>query len=134
VGKFAFAFFATDADVAVKQGLPVGRLAPTSFSEGIYGRPQRGTISLFNRSPHPNAAKVFVNWLLSREGQVLFQNAFADDFSISVREDFPKDHVQAPFRLTKGAKFFPTYRPEYIDTKPVLKIIEEALRGAKKID
>jgi hypothetical protein len=42
--------------------------------------------------------------------------------------------VPAPFRLTKGAKFFPAYRPEYSDTKPVLKIIEEALRAAKKID
>jgi len=29
---------------------------------------------------------------------------------------------------------YPAYRPEYIDTKPALKIIEEALRAAKKID
>jgi len=28
----------------------------------------------------------------------------------------------------------PAYRPEYIDTKPALKIIEETLRAAKKID
>ncbi|HLY65921.1 MAG TPA: extracellular solute-binding protein, partial [Chloroflexota bacterium] len=28
-----------------------------------------GTVGVFNRPPHPNAAKVLVNWLLSREGQ-----------------------------------------------------------------
>jgi ABC-type Fe3+ transport system substrate-binding protein len=27
-------------------------------------------IALFNRAPHPNAAKVYANWLLSREGQL----------------------------------------------------------------
>jgi len=29
-----------------------------------------GTVALFNRAPHPNAAKVLVNWLLTQEGQV----------------------------------------------------------------
>jgi ABC-type Fe3+ transport system substrate-binding protein len=134
VGKFACAFFATDAEVAVKQGLPVGRFAPTVFKEGAYGRPQRGTVSLLNRAPHPNAAKVFINWLLSREGQIAFQKTFVDDYSLSVREDVPKEDVPPAFRLAKGTKFFPAYRPEYIDTKPALKIIEDALRTAKKGD
>jgi ABC-type Fe3+ transport system substrate-binding protein len=26
-------------------------------------------VALFNRAPHPNAAKLFVNWLLSKDGQ-----------------------------------------------------------------
>ena len=128
VGKFALAFFATDADLAVKQGLPVGRFLPTAFKEGVYGRPQRGTVSIFQRAPHPNAALVFINWLISREGQSVFQKAFAEDFSLSAREDVPKDHLPSAYRLAKGAKFFPAYRPEYIDTKAALKIIDEALK------
>lgn len=28
-----------------------------------------GTVWLLNRAPHPNAAKVFINWLLTKEGQ-----------------------------------------------------------------
>jgi ABC-type Fe3+ transport system substrate-binding protein len=28
-----------------------------------------GTVILLNRPPHPHAQKVFINWLLSREGQ-----------------------------------------------------------------
>jgi iron(III) transport system substrate-binding protein len=29
-------------------------------------------VALYNRAPHPNAARVFINWLLSREGQQLY--------------------------------------------------------------
>ena len=128
VGKFSLALFATDADVAMRQGLPIGRFAPASFKEGAYGRPQRGTVSVFNRAPHPQAAKLFVNWLLSREGQNIFQNAFADDYSLSVREDLSKDHIPAAYRLSRGEKFFPAYRPEYIDTKAAFKVIDEAMK------
>jgi ABC-type Fe3+ transport system substrate-binding protein len=28
-----------------------------------------GVLGLINRAPHPNALRVFVNWLLSKEGQ-----------------------------------------------------------------
>lgn len=128
VGKFALAFFASDADLAVKQGLPVGRFLPTAFKEGVYGRPQRGTVAIFQRAPHPNAALVFINWLLSREGQSVFQKAFAEDFSLSAREDVAKDHLPSAYRLTKDSKFFPAYKPEYIDTKAALKVIDEALK------
>jgi ABC-type uncharacterized transport system YnjBCD substrate-binding protein len=128
VGKFAIGFFATDADVAVRQGLPIGRFAPASFKEGAYGRPQRGTVSWFNRAPNPNGAKLFINWLLSREGQTAFQKAFADDYSLSMREDLPRDHIPSAFRIGKGTKFFPAYRPEYIDTKAALRVIDEALK------
>src|SRR4029434_3996480 len=102
--------------------------APGSFKEGAYGRPQRGTVSVFNRAPHLQAAKLFVNWLVSREGQHTFQNALADDYSLSVREDLSKDHIPAAYRLGRSEKFFPAYRPEYIDTKPALKVIDEALK------
>ena len=27
-------------------------------------------VALFNRAPHPNAAKLFINWLLSKDGQI----------------------------------------------------------------
>lgn len=128
VGKFSIALFATDADVAIRQGLPIGRFPPGGFKEGAYGRPQRGTVSVFNRAPHPQAAKLFVNWLLSRDGQDIFQKAFADDYSLSVREDLSKDHIPAAYRLSRGGKFFPAYRPEYIDTKAALKVIDEALK------
>jgi len=35
----------------------------------VTGTPQSGSVSVISKAPHPNARKVFVNWLLSREGQ-----------------------------------------------------------------
>jgi iron(III) transport system substrate-binding protein len=35
----------------------------------LTGGPGYGTVSLMDRAPHPSAAKLYVNWLLSREAQ-----------------------------------------------------------------
>jgi iron(III) transport system substrate-binding protein len=37
---------------------------------GIYWASGSSGIALFNRAPHPNAAKIYINWLLSRSGQL----------------------------------------------------------------
>lgn len=34
-----------------------------------------GMLAVFNRAPHPNAAKLFVNWISSQEGLTLFSQA-----------------------------------------------------------
>ena len=65
-GKFAICFFC-DVDVLKRQGLPVDTFGPEVFKEGGGLVQQFGTVALVNRAPHPNAAKVFINWLLSRE-------------------------------------------------------------------
>ncbi|HLY66732.1 MAG TPA: extracellular solute-binding protein [Chloroflexota bacterium] len=33
-----------------------------------------GSVGYFNRAPHPNAARFFINWLLSQEGQSTYAN------------------------------------------------------------
>jgi iron(III) transport system substrate-binding protein len=132
LGKFSIAFFATRAEDAIRQGLPVERFPPTTFKEGVYIRPQQGSISLISQAPHPNAAKVLTNWLLSRDGQIHFQKIFSEqDPTTSLREDVPKDHVPSAYRLVTGQKFLPAYRPEYVDIKPALKVIEEAVATKK---
>jgi iron(III) transport system substrate-binding protein len=35
----------------------------------LTGGPGYGTVSLMDHAPHPNAAKLYANWLLSREAQ-----------------------------------------------------------------
>ncbi|MSQ26918.1 MAG: ABC transporter substrate-binding protein [Dehalococcoidia bacterium] len=34
-----------------------------------------GALFLINRAPHPNAAKLFINWILTKEGQTIWCNA-----------------------------------------------------------
>jgi len=54
----------------IKAGLPVKPL-PTP-REGSYTTGGSGNLVVIKEPPHPNATRVFVNWLLSRDGQEMF--------------------------------------------------------------
>jgi ABC-type Fe3+ transport system substrate-binding protein len=76
----------------VTAGLPIKPL-PT-FKEGTYISGGSGNLAIIKNPPHPNAAKVFVNWLLGKEGQEVFTNAMGQPTrrlggftSISIREE-----------------------------------------------
>lgn len=58
-----------DFDAFLDANLPVKHL-PT-FKEGTYVSGGNGILGIVKGAPHPHAAKVFFNWLLSREGQEL---------------------------------------------------------------
>ncbi|MBI4331010.1 MAG: extracellular solute-binding protein [Chloroflexi bacterium] len=47
-------------------------------------------LALFNKAPHPNAARVFINWFLTKEAQTIASKAF---MSQSARLDVPTDHL-----------------------------------------
>ena len=92
-------------------------------------RATQGSLSILSRLPHPNATKVFVNWLLSREGQTAFQNYFMRiDPVFSLRDDVPVDSAVEPYRPKPGDKFMPVYRPEYRDLQGAYKLIDEATK------
>lgn len=57
----------------LKAGLPVKPLP--DMKEGSYISCGSGALTVARVSPHPNATKVFVNWLLSREGQEVYGKA-----------------------------------------------------------
>ncbi len=54
----------------LKAGLPVKPLPVPR--EGMYVSGGSGHLTIIKNPPHPNATKVFVNWLLGKEGQELF--------------------------------------------------------------
>jgi len=58
-----------DFDAFLDANLPVKHL-PT-LKEGTYVSGGNGIIGIIKGAPHPNAAKLVFNWLLSREGQEL---------------------------------------------------------------
>lgn len=57
----------------IEAGLPVDALP--NFKEGTYISGGSGNLVVIKDPPHPNATKVFLNWLLSREGQEVFSHA-----------------------------------------------------------
>ena len=132
-GKFAICFFC-DVDVLKRQGLPVDSFGPKAFKEGGGLVQQFGTAALLNRAPHPNAAKVFTNWLLSRSGQIALQKrtANAENPADSLRVDIPKDEVPYESRRLEGIKYLDTGKPEWIEMKPILGVVNDALKEAGK--
>jgi iron(III) transport system substrate-binding protein len=57
----------------LKAGLPV---RPVSrIKEGAHANNGSGVITVIKNPPHPSAAKIFVNWFLSKEGQELYGKA-----------------------------------------------------------
>jgi iron(III) transport system substrate-binding protein len=132
-GKYAICFFC-DVDVLKQQGLPVDTFGPKVFKEGGGLVQQFGTLALMSHAPHPNAARVFINWLLSRKGQIALQKrlAQAESPADSLRIDIAKDDVPVTSRRLEGIKYLDTGRPDWIDMKPILKVVNEALKAAGK--
>ncbi len=93
-GKYPLLIGVADfvANAKAKQGVPIGVIDPRQLKEGSDQSPADGTLALFNRAPHPNAAKVYINWLLSKEGQTIFTRPTG---YISSRLDVPTDHAPA---------------------------------------
>lgn len=135
VGKFPLCFFCNSADVARahRQGLPVAKFEP--MKEGAALTSRQGIVGLVNRAPHPNAAKVFVNWFLSREGQITLLQAVASaggNPPDSLRIDVPKDDVLPEDRRIEGVKYIELDVPGKMEMEPILKIFREASVGAGK--
>ena len=133
-GKYSFGFGARNVDTAITQGLPLNQFLPGSLKEGSSVTAYNGTLSFFNRAPHPNAAKIAVNWLLSREGQStwLDYNQKTGGLYDSLREDISKAKVSERARRVKGAKFL-WLNPEWIEELDKIRdIIKKALASKSK--
>ena len=118
---------------AKNQGLAVNEFSAFHFKEGVNLSSAFGSLALLNRAPHPNAAKVFINWLLSREGQTLFQKVISQpgDPRNSRRVDVPKDHIPADEQRRDKMTYFDTDDPDTKDLTPAMKLLDEILAGKK---
>ena len=91
-GQYAMALGVGDLESieAIRKGLPIKQMPGDVFREGTYVTPGNGSLAVMKDPPHPNALKVYLNWLLSKDGQYAWSKGagFA-----SVRADVPTDHV-----------------------------------------
>lgn len=127
-GKFAICVPCADVQDAIEQGLPVAQA--TNLKEGAALSSNGHTISLLNRAPHPHAARLFVNWLLSREGQTALQRVKEQPYQSrpnSLRIDIPKDDVPPGHQRNEGSYYFDGDDPLFSDRRPVDKLLNEIL-------
>jgi iron(III) transport system substrate-binding protein len=103
-GQFALGLFLSPDPtvVAINQGLPVAYVPGEQLKESAPLGPSRGTVNLMDKAPHPNASKLFINWLLSRDGQIAWQQRLK---APSLRTDIPKDGIFPLFVPKAGVKY-----------------------------
>jgi ABC-type Fe3+ transport system substrate-binding protein len=135
-GKFALGLFprASALARAINAGLPLREFATHHFKEGGFVSPSAVTVSILNRAPHPNAAKVAINWFLSREGQMKWLEYVAKVGSVQdpLRVDFPREEGLRGKR-EPGAKYFNTQTYELITNRqPVVELIKKSLESKKQ--
>jgi iron(III) transport system substrate-binding protein len=125
-GRYPILIGTSDAIVEqrLKQGVPISIVDPRQLREGSDLSPAAGNVAIFNRAPNPNAAKVYVNWLLTKEGQTPFIQATG---YVSSRLDVTTEYA-LPWRVPiSGA--VKTYTMHAMETIPALNALLEEVFG-----
>ena len=134
-GKYAICLGCRDAPKAKMQGLPVEEFESGAWKEGVHISTGGGSMSLVKGAPHPNAARVFINWFLSRKGQMALQkypDLYGEVPPNSRRIDIPKDDLPAESKLVKGRKYLDISDAEWQDMAPIFKIVKDALKAGEQ--
>jgi len=74
----------------IRQKVPIAVVDPRQLKEGSDVSPANGAAALYKDAPHPNAAKVYINWLLSKDGQSYFSKYMG---YVSARRDVSTAHT-----------------------------------------
>jgi len=125
-GKYPIAIGPSDVltNEFIARGLPLKHLHPETLKEGTYITAGNGTLVIVRNSSHPNALRVYVDYLLSPEGQLEWSKA--SGFA-SLRRDVPKDHVQDILVPKEGMSY-----PE-ISAEKYVRLREEIVKFIKTI-
>ena len=114
-----------------RQGLPVDELDNVDWKEGVQLTSGGGSMSFIKGAPNPNAAKVFVNWFLSRRGQIAlqkYQDLYGEDAPNSRRIDIPKDVLVPVNRMQAGKRYFDVSDPKYADMTPMFDLLKQIVK------
>ncbi|MBI4333910.1 MAG: extracellular solute-binding protein [Chloroflexi bacterium] len=83
----------------INAGAPIAKAVPR---EGVYLAGGAMALALVNRAPHPNAAKVFMNWYMSKEATTIFSRFLTMQ---SARLDVPTDFLSAEQMRDPSVKY-----------------------------
>jgi iron(III) transport system substrate-binding protein len=116
-GRFPLQFIATGSEDMIalaKKGLPI---KPHYMIKKVGVLRAAGSgccISAFANPPHPNTAKLFINWFLSKEGQTLTHTLIPNIDRASLRNDVPIGEVIPQQRRGFGKEYaFPDADPKF---------------------
>jgi len=130
-GKLAFLLFTSPREIlrAREQKLPVDILDPRRVKEAPVVETAASSFMLMDKPANPSAARLFLNWLMSREGQISFQKSQGN--CDSARLDISKEDVPLLSRRKDGVQYFRLWDTEWMDVDEVQKFIDASLKGIK---
>src|SRR6266498_4628669 len=130
-GKLAFLLFTSPREIlrAREQKLPVDILDPRRMKEAPVVETAASSFMLMDKPANPSAARLFLNWLMSREGQISFQKSQGN--CDSARLDISKEDVPLLSRRKDGVQYFRLWDTEWMDVDEVQKFIDASLKGIK---
>ena len=128
-GAWPIAMGAEDEEMVKlqKEGFPIHRVYSLKGMSDIVS-PSEGHVGLFNNAPHPNAAKLFVNWIASREGL----DIYARNRGCSpTRNDINEASFLDPEMIAKsGVDYFDSYNWEFVlNTKEKIRLRVKEMLG-----
>jgi iron(III) transport system substrate-binding protein len=91
-------------DPLVKDGFPIQDVSLSDVPDYISGG--FGTVAIFDKAPHPNAAKLFANWIASKDGATVDSKA---EVAVSNRTDIDYSWAPDEAKPKQGMEYFDTY-------------------------
>lgn len=101
-GKYAIAMWAVPEQLAIFQEAGA-KIASVQPKEGTYLSVDGGGTVLVKRAPHPSAARLFLNWFFSKEGQKFMQTEMQQH---SARADLTTDDIDQQRVRRPDGKYF----------------------------
>ncbi len=132
-GKWTMAIFVgaagRDIDRLGRRGLPVANFGdilghPVKERPTLQGTGSSNSIMVVNRRPHPNAAKLFVHWILSKEGQTALHTMSERTPDQSFRMDVTEMGKVSEIEMRKPGI-------EYVTLAHDPAVLKEQLKGLK---
>jgi iron(III) transport system substrate-binding protein len=126
-GTYPIAFGAEDGELQRlrREGLPVTAMFKLEDMRGSLSSGDE--VGIFNHAPHPNAARIFVNWIASREGNEIFGQALG---MVPVRNDTDESGFVPQTIPQAGVDYFDPSSWEFtVTTKEEVRLrMKELLR------
>ncbi len=99
------------------------------IKEGTSSSTSSGGIAMPSKLAHPNATKVFLNWLLVQEGQTIVSKGFG---APSLRKDVSTEGFNPLFKARPGQKVFVDTEDSILFRGPMVTIAKQIIEESGK--
>jgi iron(III) transport system substrate-binding protein len=115
-GQYPIAIGPGDKTVAEmrSKGITIELVGAEEIAEGSYLTSGVASVGVVNQPPHPNATKVYLDYLLTSEAQLAFSKAIGYP---SRRLDVPTDHLPDFVVPKPGVVYEQNYKEDALDLK-----------------